>query len=109
MNQRRNALSCRCTVCNRPFRYGDEVSPMFNDQIWQLLIKYFHLEEHEQRALAIQRRSNPPCYVRSAHTFICAKCAENALGRPLRLPDLNGSPFNDVFIACYFLDFNQSN
>ncbi|WP_300505318.1 hypothetical protein [uncultured Duncaniella sp.] len=97
-----HALLCRCTVCNRPFKYGDEVSPMLDDQAWKWLIKHYGLEEHERRANAIQARSNPPCSSRIGHTYICARCAEKAFGRPLRLTDLNGSAFNIEFIKSYF-------
>ncbi len=96
------SLLCYCTVCDRQFQYGDEVSPMFTDEIWKALISHYGLEEHERRAMERIIRSKPKLQDRDAHTFICADCAEKALGRPLQPADLNGSLFNDAFIKNRF-------
>lgn len=95
-------LLCHCTVCDCEFSYGDEVSPMFDDSLWDFLIRYYGLEVHLATALFIQSHSCPPTYDRIGHTYICAKCAESALDRPLRITDLNGSHFNMPFLISYF-------
>lgn len=106
-------LTCHCTVCDRAFEYGDAVSPMFDDGIWDRLIAYYHLAEHEAEAFAYQKQALsdgdwPYCSDRKAHTYICADCAEKALGRRIRMSDLNGSDFNEEFTKAYFSDSRQN-
>lgn len=90
---------CHCTVCGREFQYGDDASPMFTDDLWQWLCKHYGIDEDARaEAVGLKYLEN----LEDGHTYICAKCAEKALGRTLRLPDLNGSYFNKPFIMSYF-------
>lgn len=95
----RSELLCHCTVCGREFQYGDEASPMFTDDLWQWLCKYYGIDEDARaEAVGFKYFEN----LEDGHTYICAKCAEKALGRPLNLKDLNGSYFNRPFLESYF-------
>lgn len=41
----KDRLEIQCSVCERQFRYGDEMSPMFDDQAWNYILNYFGIDE----------------------------------------------------------------
>lgn len=43
-------MRVKCTICGRPFNYGDENSPMFKDKIWNDIVNHFGLSEFEKEA-----------------------------------------------------------
>lgn len=95
----KDRLEIQCSVCERQFRYGDEMSPMFDDQAWNYILNYFGIDEDARAdAVGLSFFEN----FNDGHTYVCYKCAEKAFGRPLRLTDLNGSWFNVPFIMHYF-------
>lgn len=93
----------RCAVCNTQFEYGDDMSPMLKDDVWAYVIGHYGHDRNDAYS------------TKPTGLFICYKCMQKALGRSLTLEDLNGSQFNDKFIARnlipdkfeYFLNVKQ--
>lgn len=98
-------MKIECNVCGKSFYYGDENSPMFKNEIWDIIIKHFGLSEFEKEAgkrfLSFYKRGDKS-YRKDCHVFICSKCAEIALGRKIIEEDINDSPFNIPFREKYF-------
>lgn len=103
---------CRCKVCNKQFKYGDEQSPMFVDKIWRDLLDFYNLWRYEAEAEsafhhAYSKYKKGPrfaafCDKDEYHCYICYECAEKALGRKLTKDDINDSIFNEPFVKFYF-------
>ena len=113
---------CKCNVCGKKFKYGDENSPMLNENTWRNVLKFYKLEESEREKedafikvydLQYETRSKRlkdlimevSCHD-ALHTYICYDCMEKALGRKITKEDLieENVPFNEAFEKKYFTD-----
>lgn len=97
---RRKYDLCKCNVCGRKFDYDGLYSPMLEEDKWREVIKFYNLEEAEERAFE-NRRYNSRMDNEKAHVFLCFDCMEKAMGHKLTLNDVNKSPFNERFIEAY--------
>lgn len=75
-----------CQVCNKKFDYGDEQSPVFEDEIWKKVL--------------VESRIN---LTPKLEGFVCYECAEKALGRKIQRKDLKEVIFNEPFVKHYFI------
>ncbi len=105
---------CHCIVCDRPFDYMDEWSPMLRDDIWNEVIRFYCLEDVEKSNAELfdyyydlynkyyGTKLGDECFDKAGdyQTFICYPCMERALGRELTVDDLNGAdvPINRRFV-----------
>lgn len=74
-----------CQICDKVFNYGDEQSPVFTDEIWAEIFRFYEIP-----------------LIPEYNGYICYKCAETALGRKINMSDLKEVPFNYAFIRFYF-------
>lgn len=100
-------------MCNRPFDYGDEWSPMLKENIWAEIIRHYGLVDVEKSNEVLfnyyydlwkQNYGSKKGWryydlCNKYHTFICYPCMEKALGRKLSYDDLIGKdvPLNKEF------------
>ena len=70
-----------CDICQTPVHFfpGEKGmnSPMLHTYIWKWCLKYYHIR-----------------YDSISHQFLCDKCIEKALGRPIKISDLRPCPLS---------------
>ena len=113
---------CKCSVCNKEFEYGDENSPMVNNDVWKQILEFYNLTTSEKekedaflKVYNLKYKTNNKGLKAdiseiarhdALHTYICYECMEKALGRKLIREDLIGKnvPLNWAFEQMYFKD-----
>ena len=101
---------CKCKVCGKEFKYGDENSPMLKNEVWGDVVRHYELQDYEENAYNAYKKVNfgfgRKRFVDKDeyHLYICTNCMEKALGRKILKEDLMGKdvPFNADFEEKYF-------
>lgn len=85
---------CTCSVCKSKFDFGDEQSPVLNDNLWNTVINFYGLEEINRLSKPDYRGETQSSPV---HCYVCYECMEKALGRELTLDDIPSVIYNVPF------------
>lgn len=85
---------CKCKVCGKQFKYGDENSPCLTDKKWRRIVNFYNLRNYEIKASKLYTKADPLLnedFVDKDeyHLYICSDCMENALGRKIMPTDLS--------------------
>ena len=100
-----------CCVCDKPIEYSGDDSVMLLDDKWHKVLDFYNLRKYEKDANRRADEFYKKCDRRGGlrlkapkniHTFICNDCIEKALGRPIKITDINDSPFNQGYIKSHF-------
>jgi hypothetical protein len=96
-------LDCKCKVCGKEFRYGDENSPCLIDEKWEKVVNFYNLGDYEKKASMLHSEKfneweelNDYDWEKldsfeekdEYHLYICYNCMEKALGRKITHNDL---------------------
>ncbi len=116
---------CKCKVCRKEFRYGDENSPCLIDKKWRKVVNFYNLGNYEKEASRLYsvkfneweelngydwEKTNSFEEKDEYHLYICSDCMEKALGRKIMPTDLSTSQskldggwyYNKAFEESYF-------
>lgn len=78
-----------CDICKVPVHFfpGEKGmnSPMLHTHLWKLCLKYYHIR-----------------YDEVSHQYLCDKCMEKAIGRPIQLKDLRLCPLSEDWVKEHY-------